>query len=103
MEAHWIYRLIGPINQRLIKLLEINKITKEDNLDKAIDKMKPPIFWKDKSIFRLQAQKWDRIKLKKMLDQTYKLELKIKSNSQINTGLLIKMLLVDVCCLANAS
>ncbi len=94
---------LNVINQRLMKLLEINKITKEDNLDKAIDKMKPPIFWKDKSIFRLQAQKWDRIKLKKMLDQTYKLELKIKSNSQINTGLLIKMLLVDMCCLANAS
>ena len=42
-------------------------------------------------------------KLKKMLQQTYKIELKIKSNSQVSQSLLIKKLLVDICCLANAS
>ena len=94
---------LNIINQRLLKLLEVNKITENVSLDKAIDKMKPPIFWKDKSIFRLQAQKWSTNKLKKMLDNTYKLELKMKSNSQIVSGLLIKMLLIDICCLANAS
>ena len=93
---------LNIINQRLLKLLEVNKITENVSLDKAIDKMKPPIFWKDKSIFRLQAQKWSTNKLKKMLDNTYKLELKMKSNSQIVSALLIKMLLIDMCCLANA-
>tara|TARA_B100001057_G_scaffold486463_1_gene567691 strand:+ start:3015 stop:4007 length:993 start_codon:yes stop_codon:yes gene_type:complete len=94
---------LNIINQRLMKLLEVNKIKEKCNLDKAIEKMKPPIFWKDKAIFSLQAQKWDRRKLKRMLDKTYKLELKIKSNSQITPNLLIKNLLVDICSLANAS
>ena len=86
-----------------MKLLEVNKIAKDQNLDDAINEIKPPIFWKDKAIFGLQARKWNENKLKKILDQTYKIELKIKSNSQITHNLLIKKLLVDTCCLANAS
>ena len=94
---------LNVINQRLMKLLEVAKITKNQNLDVAMSKIKPPIFWKDKAIFTLQAQKWNRKKLKKMLNQTYEIELKIKSNSQISQGILIKKLLVDMCYLANAS
>ena len=79
------------------------EIAKNGDIDNATDKIKPPIFWKDKTIFNIQAQKWDIIKLKKILDQTYKLELLIKSNSQISQALLIKKLLINICCLANAS
>ena len=86
-----------------MKLLKVNEIAKDSNLEDAIGKIKPPIFWKDKTIFNIQAQKWDIIKLKKILDQTYKLELLIKSNSQISQALLIKKLLINICCLANAS
>ena len=93
---------LNVINQRLTKLLEVTKIAKDGNLDEAIDKIKPPIFWKDKAIFNLQAQKWNGNKLKKMMNETYKIELKIKSNSQITQNLLIKKLLIDMCCLANA-
>tara|TARA_X000000950_G_C13847268_1_gene632955 strand:+ start:732 stop:1724 length:993 start_codon:yes stop_codon:yes gene_type:complete len=94
---------LNLINQRLMKLLEITKIVKNGNLDDAISKIRPPVFWKDKAIFSLQARKWNRNKLSKILDQTYKIEIKIKSNSQIKQSLLIKKLLVDICCLANAS
>ena len=94
---------LSVINQRLMKLLEVTEIAKNDNLDTAIGKIKPPIFWKDKTIFNLQARKWNKDKLKRMLDQTYEVELKIKSNSQISQGLLIKKLLVDMCCTANSS
>tara|TARA_Y200000002_G_C22618475_1_gene637095 strand:+ start:285 stop:1277 length:993 start_codon:yes stop_codon:yes gene_type:complete len=93
---------LNVINQRLTKLLEVTEIAKDGNLDEAIDKIKPPIFWKDKAIFNLQAQKWNGNKLKKMMNETYKIELKIKSNSQITQNLLIKKLLIDMCCLANA-
>tara|TARA_B100001248_G_scaffold249079_1_gene221945 strand:- start:521 stop:1513 length:993 start_codon:yes stop_codon:yes gene_type:complete len=93
---------LNVINQRLAKLLEVTEIAKNGNLDEAIDKIKPPIFWKDKAIFNLQAQKWNGNKLKKMMNETYKIELKIKSNSQITQNLLIKKLLIDMCCLANA-
>ena len=94
---------LNVINQRLKKLLEVTKIAKNCRLDDAIGKIKPPIFWKDKPIFSLQARKWNISKIKIILDETYKTELKIKSNSQISQGLLIKKLLVDICCLANAS
>ena len=94
---------LNVINQRLKKLLEVTKIAKNCSLDDAIGKIKPPIFWKDKPIFSLQARKWNISKIKIILDETYKTELKIKSNSQISQGLLIKKLLVDICCLANAS
>ena len=94
---------LNVINQRLMKLLEVNEITKNGKLDEAIGKIKPPIFWKDKPIFNIQAKKWNKNKLKKVLNQTYKIELKIKSNSQVSQSLLIKKLLIDMCCLANAS
>tara|TARA_A100001015_G_scaffold165040_1_gene183487 strand:+ start:35 stop:1027 length:993 start_codon:yes stop_codon:yes gene_type:complete len=94
---------LNVINQRLIKLLEVNEITKNGKLDEAIGKIKPPIFWKDKPIFNIQAKKWNKNKLKKVLNQTYKIELKIKSNSQVSQSLLIKKLLIDMCCIANAS
>ena len=94
---------LSIINQRLMKLLEVNKNTKDGNIEGAINKIKPPIFWKDKALFSLQARKWNKFKLRKMLHQTYKIELKIKSNSQVSQSLLIKKLLVDMCCLANAS
>ena len=86
-----------------MKLLEITEIAKGGNIEEALGKIKPPIFWKDKAIFNLQARKWNKVKLKKILDQTYNIELKIKSNSQITQSLLIKKLLLDICCLANAS
>ena len=94
---------LSIINQRLMKLLEVNKNTRDGNIEGAINKIKPPIFWKDKALFSLQARKWNKVKLRKMLHQTYKIELKIKSNSQVSQSLLIKKLLVDICCLANAS
>ena len=94
---------LNIINQRLMKLLEVNKNTRDGNVEGAINKIKPPIFWKDKALFSLQARKWNKVKLRKMLHQTYKIELKIKSNSQVSQSLLIKKLLVDICCLANAS
>jgi DNA polymerase-3 subunit delta len=94
---------LNLINQRLIKLLEICETESGNNIDDAISKIKPPVFWKDKPIFSLQAKKWDKDKIKKILAKTFNLEIRIKSNSLINQQLLIKKLLVDVCVLANAS
>ena len=94
---------LNLINQRLMKLLEIFKINENGNLEDAINKVKPPIFWKDKPVVNLQAKKWSNSKIKEMLNKTYNLELKIKSNYSINQQILIRKLLVDICNLANAS
>ena len=93
---------LNSINQRLGKLLEINKSSAE-NLEIAVNNLKPPIFWKDKQNVINQARKWNKNKIKSIMKKTYDIEIKIKSNSIINKKLLIKKLLVDLCSLANAS
>ena len=93
---------LNSINQRLGKLLEINKSGAE-NLEIAVNNLKPPIFWKDKQNVINQAKKWNKNKIKSIMKKTYDIEIKIKSNSIINKKLLIKKLLVDLCSLANAS
>ena len=103
MESDKNILYLSLINQRLMKLLEIAKITKTTNIENAINNIKPPIFWKDKTTFLTQANKWNLNKIRKVLNQTYSLELEIKSNSSVNHSLLMKKLLVDICDLANAS
>ena len=94
---------LNIINQRLLKLNEIFKLIGQSSLEKAIDMLKPPIFWKDKPAFLKQAKKWNMNKIKKILNKTYSLELEIKSNSVVNKNILLKKLLIDICNLANAS
>ena len=90
------------INQRLLKLAEVIELSKKKNLESAVNTLKPPIFWKDKPLFMTQVHKWNLKKIKKVLNETYNLELKIKSNSSINQNILIKKLLVDICNFASS-
>ena len=91
------------INQSLMKLNETSKIAEQSSIDEAINIVKPPIFWKEKPIFKKQLLKWNSNKIKKIQNVTYNLEVEIKSNAQINKNILIKKLLVDICEMANAS
>ena len=92
---------LNIINQRLNKLLEIDKITKNGRTEEAVNSIKPPIFWKDKATIILQAQKWNKTKINSILEGTFNLEILFKSNSQINQTILLKKLLIDICHLAN--
>ncbi len=93
---------ISIINQRLMRIAEVNNLLKSSSLENAINSLKPPIFWKDKPAFTLQVQKWTSNKIRKILNSTYDLEINIKSNSLINNKILIKKLILDICILANA-
>lgn len=93
---------LNLINQRLKKILDLREIANNENLEEAINKIKPPIFWKDKASVLNQAKKWNSTKIKKMMEKTYKLELELKSNSLINHNILIKNLIVDICNVANS-
>ena len=92
---------IALINQRLTRLNEID--LKNKNLEKIINEIKPPIFWKEKPIFLAQAKSWNKEKLRKALSMTYYSEIRIKSNSEINKTILLKKLIIDICNLANAA
>ena len=94
---------LNSINQRINRLYEIENLkTKErSNLEVIISSLKPPVFWKDKSVLALQSKKWNKHKLKKALAKTYETEIYIKSSSHIRKDLLIKNLIVDLCNVAN--
>jgi DNA polymerase-3 subunit delta len=92
---------IATVNQRLSRLKQVIE-KKNNDLEKIIDSLKPPIFWKDKPNFVQQAKLWNLNKLNKALNNTYDVELRIKSNSNLNKEIILKKLIVDICNLANA-
>ena len=92
---------VAMINQRLKRLNEID--LKNKNLEKTINEIKPPIFWKEKPMFLNQAKSWNKEKLNKAISMTYFSEIKMKSNSEINKRILLKKLIIDICNLANAA
>ncbi len=101
IEVDKVIFYLSIINQRLIKLDEIN-YQKEESIEKKIQNLKPPVFWKDKPNLISQLKKWKPVNIKKAMNNIYKLEIKIRSNSTINKDLMIKKLMVDICDLANA-
>lgn len=102
IEAEKNIYYLNIINQRLNSMLKVNELSKKNGIESAINSIKPPIFWKDKPKFLSQVKKWNKNKIKNMLDKTYNLEIEIKSNSNANKNLLIKKLIVDLCCEANS-
>ncbi len=90
------------INQRLHRLLEVCKDKDQVSVEKKIEKLKPPIFWKDKANFLNQIKKWKKVKILHILKKTYELELNVKSSPITNKNILIKKLIVEICDLANA-
>ena len=93
---------VNVLNNRLVRLDEIKK-SKDKNIENAISKLKPPIFWKDKPNFLTQIKIWDRRKINLALNRTYSVETLIKSNSTINKKIIFKKLLVEICNIANAA
>ena len=73
------------------------------NLEQTINEIRPPIFWKDKSTFLLQARVWNIKKLDEALKKIYNAEIRLKSNADINKNIVLKNLIVDICNLATAS
>ncbi len=93
---------ISSINQRLSRIKELNKISKFGSIETAIEKMRPPIFWKDKPNFVLQAKKWNENKINEILKKTYSLEKRFKISAVVNKKIMIKNLIIDICVLANS-
>ncbi len=94
---------LNVINQRLNKIYELKLLDKKNDPETAINLIKPQIFWKDKSVLISQAKKWDKNKISKVLNETYDLEIKMKSNTTVSKNILIKKLIIDICNMANSS
>ena len=95
---------LAIINQRLNKLNELSdNFEKDKNLEAALNKLKPPIFWKDKPLFLAQRKNWNKKKLITALKKTYEVEFALKTNTYLDKNLILKKLLLDICNLANAA
>ena len=101
-EVEKINLYISIINQRLSALTEVIK-DKDKSIENTISKLKPPIFWKDKPNFIMQAKLWNKKKLSLALEEVYNTEIKIKSNSYLDKNIIIKKILIDICNIANAA
>ena len=62
--------------------LEENK-----DINKTINSAKPPIFWKDKEIVKVQLNKWKTKKVKELIENINNVELEVKKN--YNNSILI--------------
>ena len=91
------YFYLGILSNRIEKLINLNyELKKEKNIEKAIDKIKPPIFWKDKPIFYKQINRWNSEKLEQARKILFDAEIQIKVNANLNNNTLIKNLIVDL-------
>ena len=80
-----ILRTFLSKTKRILKLaieLEENK-----DINKTINSAKPPIFWKDKEIVKVQLNKWKTEKIKELIKNISNVELEIKKN--YNNSILI--------------
>ena len=92
---------ISLFNQRLTKIREILSDSGK-SIESSIESVKPPIFWKDKPAIKKQAAKWNKKKIKTTLQNTYNLEIRLKSSSNIDKTILIKKFIIDICVCANS-
>ncbi len=56
------------------------ELEKNNDINKTINSAKPPIFWKDKEIVKVQLKKWKSKKIKVLINKINDVELKIKKN-----------------------
>ena len=70
------------------KILTLSlEFEKNKDLDKTITSARPPIFWKDKEIVKIQLNKWKPNKIKELIYHLNDIELQIKKN--FNNSILI--------------
>ena len=77
-----ILRVFLQKSKKLLSLLEI--INSENNVEKAINEYKPPIFWKDKPVLKKQLQLWSFENIINLICKLNDIEIKIKKNSSQN-------------------
>ena len=93
-----IYLYLNMINYRLIKLLDIHKQnTNNERFEIVINKIRPPIFWKDKAIYLNLLKKWDKQRVIEALRYLGNTEKKIKNNSRLDGLALIKNSITNIC------
>ena len=94
-ESSYLY--LSVLINRVEKLINLsNELKKDKNLEKAINRIRPPIFWKEKPIFIKQIKIWNEEKLEDARKMIFETEFKVKKNSISNNLILIKNLVINL-------
>ena len=80
-----ILRTFLSKTKRILKLAM--ELEESKDINKTINSAKPPIFWKDKEIIKVQLNKWKTKKIKELIKSINNIELEIKKN--YNNSILI--------------
>ncbi len=80
-----ILRTFLSKSKRILKLAM--ELEESKDINKTINSTKPPIFWKDKEIIKVQLNKWKTKKIKELIENINNIELEIKKN--YNNSILI--------------
>jgi len=92
------YFYLNALSHRIEKLCDLNnQYEKDKNIEKAIDSLRPPIFWKDKPTFYKQIRNWNLKKLEEAKKMLFDTEILIKTRVNSNNNTLIKNLIVNLC------
>jgi len=87
------------LNSLIFKFKKMKDLlsSKETNLEKIIDNTKPAIFWKEKPILKKQLNIWSKKDIDKIINSLNETEILAKKNSHIESTILFKNLLVNIC------
>ena len=80
-----ILRTFLSKTKRILKLAM--EFEESKDINKTINSAKPPIFWKDKEIIKIQLNRWKTKKIKELIKNINNVELEIKKN--YNNSILI--------------
>ena len=93
-----IFFYLNNLNYRVLKLQEIIEINNKNKNkpEEALEKLKPPIFWKDKPVIIQQLKKWNLARLTQLGKKICDTEILIKKNSYLRKDIIIKDLIIDL-------
>ena len=86
--------IIRTFLNKLKRVLKLStEFEKNKNIDLTITTAKPPIFWKDKEIIKLQIYKWEPKKLRQLIYKLSEIELTVKKNINNSLNIIIDFIL----------
>jgi DNA polymerase III subunit delta len=92
-----VFFYLNSLNYRVMRLHEITKISDNKmNYEEVLEKIKPPVFWKDKPVLLQQLKRWSQKKLEKVLIKIGKTEILMKKNSSLKNDVIIKNLIIEL-------
>ena len=84
------------ITENSDRIIKSETLYDNKNIEEAVSQLRPPVFWKDKPKLVMQKRLWNLNKLNIALGLTYDVEIKFKTNSNIDNKIILKMKLKKI-------